>query len=286
MRAPPTADRTRSSDTNHFVASPTLRPSVVRIEAQLHDFSFPNHAHDHLCVGLVHAGAYTSRYGLRRYRVGRGDVVLVNPGETHDGRPAGAHGRGYTMLEIDPLAYRALCVAAVGRNWIDLPNAVLRQPLLRTALQVWLKTLSADDPAAEQESAIVVLGHLATAKHGALLSARASSALARRVQQVLRDELGHEGAIGALATALGASRFSLIRAFKSTYGLTPEDFRRQLKVQRARAGLRGTEALAGIAARAGFADQSHMTREFLRFTGLTPGRYRRALGGAAAANRR
>ena len=32
--------------------------------------------------------------------------------------------------------------------------------------------------------------------------------------------------------------------------------------------------LAQIAADAGFADQSHLTRVFKRFTGLTPGQYR------------
>jgi AraC family transcriptional regulator len=32
--------------------------------------------------------------------------------------------------------------------------------------------------------------------------------------------------------------------------------------------------LALVAAEAGFADQSHLTRTFKRFTGMTPGRYR------------
>jgi len=36
------------------------------------------------------------------------------------------------------------------------------------------------------------------------------------------------------------------------------------------------EPLAEIAARAGFADQSHFTREFKRHFGITPGHYRSA----------
>jgi hypothetical protein len=35
-------------------------------------------------------------------------------------------------------------------------------------------------------------------------------------------------AIGDLARDMGASRFQLIRAYKRAFGLTPEDFRRQL----------------------------------------------------------
>ncbi len=82
---------------------------------------------------------------------------------------------------------------------------------------------------------------------------------------------------GATDPQLGVSRYQLFRAFKRAYGLTPEDFRRQLRVERARALLARSETLAAIAADAGFADQSHMTREFYRLLGLTPGAYRRAV---------
>jgi AraC-like ligand binding domain len=34
-------------------------------------------------VGLATAGEHTSRYGLRRYDIGLGDVLLVNAGEVH-----------------------------------------------------------------------------------------------------------------------------------------------------------------------------------------------------------
>jgi AraC-like DNA-binding protein len=42
--------------------------------------------------------------------------------------------------------------------------------------------------------------------------------------------------------------------------------------------MRSPRTLTDIAFSAGFADQSHMTREFRRLTGLSPGAYRRAIG--------
>ena len=45
--------------------------------------------------------------------------------------------------------------------------------------------------------------------------------------------------------------------------------------------LLGGATLASAAMAAGFADQSHMTRHFLKTHGLTPGRWLRYAGGAS-----
>jgi AraC-like DNA-binding protein len=93
------------------------------------------------------------------------------------------------------------------------------------------------------------------------------------VKQGLADSEG----ISQLAAEIGVSRYQLIRAFKEVYGLTPEDFRRQARVERARSLLRSNRKLVDIAVEAGFADQSHMTREFRRLVGPSPAAYRAAL---------
>ncbi|HAI28126.1 MAG TPA: AraC family transcriptional regulator, partial [Thalassospira sp.] len=41
--------------------------------------------------------------------------------------------------------------------------------------------------------------------------------------------------------------------------------------------IKSGETLADIASSAGFADQSHLNRHFIRAFGLTPGRYARAI---------
>ena len=59
-------------------------------------------------------------------------------------------------------------------------------------------------------------------------------------------------------------------------GLAPRTLGRVLRMQRALEALRGgKEPLAELAARAGYADQPHMTREIRRLTGLSPGEHRR-----------
>lgn len=62
--------------------------------------------------------------------------------------------------------------------------------------------------------------------------------------------------------------------FRRYVGLSPTAWRGLARVRRACALLAAGEGLAATAAEAGFFDQSHMTRQFLRFLGMTPGEYR------------
>jgi AraC-like DNA-binding protein len=262
---------------NRFWLRRTLRPGVVRVDANLTDFAFPQHFHEHVCLGLMHDGAYSSRYGLRRYAVQAGDVIFVAPGEVHDGRPLGMQGRAYSMLEIEPAAYRALCLATTGQAWVDFPSAVAHERQTYRALGAWLRALVGSDPADELAAATLLFGAVSPCAQSELLSVAAERGLANQARQAMEAAEHAFDSIAAIAAGLGASRFQLIRAFKRAFGETPEAFRRNWRVRCARLRLAEAEDLAAVAASAGFADQAHMTREFRRVTGITPGAYRRAL---------
>ena len=84
--------------------------------------------------------------------------------------------------------------------------------------------------------------------------------------------------IGALTTELDISTSQLRRRFLSVVGVAPKTLQRTLRFQGylalAQAASRydglGGGRLADLAADAGYADQSHLSRECLRLAGLTP----------------
>lgn len=82
--------------------------------------------------------------------------------------------------------------------------------------------------------------------------------------------------ISELATLAGVNRFQLIRAFRRETGTTPHAYLMQRRVSVARRLLATGEMPAEAAAAAGFSDQSHMTRAFVQYLGVTPARYRTA----------
>jgi AraC-like DNA-binding protein len=78
------------------------------------------------------------------------------------------------------------------------------------------------------------------------------------------------------ARARGLAPETLSRGFRHAYGVTPARYRGEVKAQRALTLVEfGGESLAAIAADCRYADQPHLTRAFVRLTGMPPGAWRR-----------
>ena len=98
---------------------------------------------------------------------------------------------------------------------------------------------------------------------------------AGRMRECLNEEGLHVD-LETLAKRAGLSRFQALRAFKQRYGLPPHAYQLALRIGHARKLLREGASAADVAARCGFADQSHFTRHFKRINGVTPAQYARA----------
>jgi AraC family transcriptional regulator len=81
----------------------------------------------------------------------------------------------------------------------------------------------------------------------------------------------------ALARLARLSVSYFARAFKCTFGYSPHVFLMRRRMERAQGLMLKTDApLAQIALDCGFADQAHLSRLFLQFTGERPASWRRA----------
>lgn len=83
-----------------------------------------------------------------------------------------------------------------------------------------------------------------------------------------------------IAGDLGWSRKRLVAEFRSEIGMTPKTFSRVVRFGHAMelASLAQAGGWADIAAACGYADQAHMTREFVEFSGAPPRRWQREIG--------
>ena len=123
------------------------------------------------------------------------------------------------------------------------------------------------------ETANSFVDALAT-RHTAALSGSARGALGNDQLRRLRDyviaHLDEPIAVEALADIAGRSPFHFTRIFARSVGMTPHRYVVHLRLQRAIELVReGRSGLAEIAARTGFADQSHLSRWVRRVHGVS-----------------
>lgn len=77
--------------------------------------------------------------------------------------------------------------------------------------------------------------------------------------------------IGLLAKELGTSERTLLRRFREAAGFTPKQFARIQRLRNAAMAMIGQRApLSRLAVEGGYADQPHLTHEFVALLGLTP----------------
>jgi AraC-like DNA-binding protein len=87
--------------------------------------------------------------------------------------------------------------------------------------------------------------------------------------------------VQAVARGAGVHRGTLAREFRRHYGLAPTAHLRWQRVRRAAVvTAESSVSLAAVALTAGYSDQSHMSREFRRLLGITPGQFRQLVHSA------
>jgi AraC family transcriptional regulator len=110
-------------------------------------------------------------------------------------------------------------------------------------------------------------------------SVGAAPAWLRRARELLRDTCLETAprSVREIAAVLGVHPVHLARRFRSAFGLSPGEYARRCRLDRARRMMQRSAApLAEIAFSAGFADQSHFSHAFRRAYGVSPAAYRRA----------
>jgi AraC-like DNA-binding protein len=182
----------------------------------------------------------------------------------HDRPTAVEHGGRARCMQVNltPLGARALLGTPLG----ELTNRVVAlEDVLGPAARHLAERL---DGAAGWEERFAILD--------AVLLARAASAEPVRpdVAWAWRRLVRSRGsiAVAALAAELGCSRRHLAARFGEEVGLPPKAYARLLRFQRATEALLsgGEPRLAEVAAACGYADQSHLNRDFRAFAGTTP----------------
>jgi AraC family transcriptional regulator len=97
----------------------------------------------------------------------------------------------------------------------------------------------------------------------------------RQVGDFIIEHLAEDICLDDLAALTGLSCKHFVRAFKQSTGLPPHQYLILQRIEAAKRRLLDARAsLADIAARCGFADQSHFTATFRKVVGVPPGAWR------------
>lgn len=243
------------------------------------DFAYDMHSHDAACLSLITEGEIRIRMRGTEFTARQGDLYAIDADVAHAGWPVDDGGWSLKTVYVGSSAMGAWASnddkppADVG-----VSGPIIRDDWLRKAF-LHLHSLAderssglAYDQAAADFADYFLARHIR--ERVSLQTDGLETIGVRRAKEFLSANLSEKVSLADLATVAGLPPFRLYRAFQREAGMTPHEFQRQARIRVATEMIRNGEALADIAAAAGFVDQAHFTKTFVKHLAITPGVYR------------
>lgn len=237
---------------------------------------YPPHVHEEYCVLLMLKGAETTVYRGVSHVALPGDLAFMNPDVVHASRSDGAV---YRIIRIRPSLFSRIVFESVGRD-LGTPHFDRRvvddASLFRLLLNLHLK-LEQNISSLEQESEFVsTMGILVSrqlANHPAARPPGKEPRHIKTVRDYLKSHYAENVSLSQLTSITNLSPFYLLRVFHHQVGFPPHEYQTQVRIAHARKLLLEGKAISHVALETGFCDQSHLSRNFKRIVGMTPGQF-------------
>ncbi|HEY1947663.1 MAG TPA: AraC family transcriptional regulator [Bryobacteraceae bacterium] len=229
------------------------------------------HSHDNAFVSIALRGNYYERSGSKTWECATGAIIFHAPGESHADR---FYESGGQLLNLELFPHFVQTLETLGfqtGDRIQLKSPYLLQLGLRLQNEIRRKDTAWE--LTTEGLALELIAELIRQRESRISQPR--SDWLSQVRDLLHDEFRKNLTLKELAQSVDVHPVHLARAFRKRHHCCVGDYVRRLRVESACSDLSTSSLpIVEVAARNGFADQSHMSRVVKRYTGLSPHEFR------------
>ena len=237
---------------------------------------FPNHFHEHYTILFIEKGNRHLVCKNKSYDLHAGDLILMNPRENHtceslDGQPL-----NYRALNIRAEVMKKIVYEITGETYIPQFNQTVIYDskeiiLIKEVHQMIMEKYKEF----EKEEVFYFLIEELLKKYTERVEAQdvQISSHIKDVCDYMDKNYRNQISLQDLCDISGFKKYTLIRIFTKQCGITPYQYLETVRVNHSKELLKlGIEPIE-VAIQTGFSDQSHFTRFFKNFIGITPKQY-------------
>lgn len=244
-------------------------------------FHFPRHFHNHYSILFVEDGVNEGFTERNKYKISKGGVLIINPGELHAGNSYLDKYLKFQSLRIEEKFLIKLCeeneLNKKGDVYFD--NLPIFDSVLSDQMRFLVNSLNVGNCKIETESHFTeLLVYLIANYSNQIKSSPPESSIesfTEKARSYIYENYQQDFTLEDIARYVNISPYHLIRQFKKRFGLSPFQYLRNLRIEKAKQMLSGEVSITQIAHDVGFFDHSHFLRNFKKIEGTQPSTFRK-----------
>jgi len=251
---------------------------VELLHAYYIQHAYPRHSHDYYVISLIERGRQSFTHQGTKHRTPPGGLILINPGEVHTGEAVDP--QGFELRALYPstaLMETAVFELSRHRSLPFFKEVLVDHRWATNSISSLHRAILEKADRLESESRILwTMAELVKRYADIGSSERHQGKEKRAIEQVRRyieEHFAETITLHMLSEHVAFSPYYLLRAFRAEVGMPPYAYLESVRIRHTQRLIKAGLSLAEAAAEVGFSSQSHMTRQFKKIIGVTPGQY-------------
>ncbi len=237
---------------------------------------FPNHFHDYYVIGVVESGERCLFCKNKEYVIKAGDILLFNPNDNHGCSQIGNEALDYREINIPSTVMLSLVYEFTGKDIIPVfTENVIFDNELKVCITSLHKMLMEEAESLEKEEMLYMLISMLVERYLKVRNGTKHKC-SENVEYACKFMEGHYNesiSLNQLCECSELGKSTLLREFTKLKGVTPYRYLQSVRIGKAKALLENGVSSVDVAMQTGFSDQSHFTKFFQMYIGLTPAEY-------------
>lgn len=237
---------------------------------------FPNHFHEYYVLGFVESGNRYLTCKNKEYTINTGDLVLLNPLDNHTCEQIDNTPLDWRCINIKEDIMRRMAEEITGSEYLPkFTSTVVAHSEAVTVLKE-LHEMMMDERSdfKKEEAFYFLIEQLITGYTEPIADTLTEASMEiQKACDYMENNYAEMIALDDLSKVSGLNKYTLLRSFTKQRGITPYQYLTTIRINKAIKLLKAGASPIDAALQTGFTDQSHFTRFFKNFIGLTPKQY-------------
>ncbi len=237
---------------------------------------FPNHIHDYYVAGIVEEGGRILNCRNKEYLLWRGDVMLLSPYDNHGCKRKSNEAFVYKAINIpkDTMNRYVKEFDSECENFRFSENVISNSEIYDCINLLYNMIMHGAEKFEKEETLLIFISMLFKQYERKNDNLSRYGAEIEKACRLMQAEYERHISLEELCEITLLSKSTLLRSFTKLKGITPYRYLQSVRVDKAKKLLEHGVSPSETAQRTGFADQSHFTRYFNNFIGVSPSQYK------------